>query len=345
MFNILFTKNTIFLVFISVLVSACAVKPKGAYIPPQNLKVDYSNADYWAALPDRQDEADHVPKGFNDQQKIAQADVFWLYPTTYTGKKGQDQWYPTLEDEYTNNRTDATSIKYQATIFNEAGRVFAPRYRQMHLHGFYAKKEDAKKEGAKAYEQAYQDVKAAFEYYLKNWNDGRPIIIAGHSQGAGHSIRLVKEMMDGTALQEQFVAAYLVGWPVKKDEFKTIKVCESPTAINCFCSWRTFKNGHFPNENVGKNGEYSVTNPLSWETNEKLVPQSENLGGILLDLNKIYPSLADAQVKEGILWTHKPKFKGSFLIWRKNYHVADMNFFYLNVRENAKLRVQAFLRE
>ena len=149
----------------------------------------------------------------------------------------------------------------------------------------------------------------------------------------------------GTDLQQQFVAAYLVGWPVKTDEFETIKGCTSATDINCVCSWRTFKNGHFPKENAGKNGQYIVTNPLSWTMDETLVSKTENDGSVLLNFDKVYPELADAKVQDGVLWTHKPKFPGSFFIWRKNYHVADLNFYWVNVRENAMARVQAFLKQ
>ena len=339
-------KYTTLLVVILLLFSACSVKPKGTFIPPADSSVpNYADEKLWAALPFRQDEADNLPKGdFQDQQATADADVFFLYPTTYTGKKGQDQWYAPLDDAFTNNRTDETAIKFQASIFNGAGKVYAPRYRQMHLYGFYAKKETAKTAGAKAYQLAYQDIKAAFEYYLKHYNHGRPIIIAAHSQGAGHGITLVKEFFDGTDLQQQFVAAYLVGWPIKKDEFKTISVCQSATDVNCFCSWRTFKNGCFPDKYKDNSGEVMVTNPLSWQTNETFMPKSANKGGILRDIKVVNPNLADAQVKEGILWTHKPKFKGSFFIWRKNYHIADLNFYWVNVRENAKARVQTFLK-
>lgn len=341
-------KYTALLVVFSLLFSACRVNPKGAFIPPtgKTASPDYSNEALWAALPDRKDEADVVPKGnFQDQQKTADADVFFLYPTTYTGKKGQDQWYPSLDDEDTNSRTDETTIRFQASIFNAAGKIYAPRYRQMHLYGFFAEKEAVKAEGEKAYKLAYQDIKAAFEYYLKHYNHGRPIIIAAHSQGAGHGITLVKEFFDGTDLQQQFVAAYLVGWPVKKDEFKTIQVCKNAEDINCFCSWRTFKHGKYPDNYNDDNGEIMVTNPLSWTTEETFIPKSENKGTILLDIEKVYPNLADAQVDGEILWTHKPKFPGSFFIWRKNYHVADLNFYWVNVRENAEARVRAFLKQ
>ena len=341
-------KNTNLLVAISLLLFACGVKPKGPYVAPVDIAVpDYADANLWAALPDKEDPADMVPQGvFTDEQASAEADVFFLHPTTYTGKRGQNQWYAPLNDAKTNEQTDQTTIKFQASIFNGVGKVYAPRYRQMHLHGFFVKEGDSapKKAADKAFQLAYEDIKAAFEYYLQHYNNGRPIIIASHSQGAAHGIRLVREFFDGTDLQQQFVAAYLVGWPVKKDEFKTIKVCQSAVDINCFCSWRTYKYGKYPNNYTENNGDIAVTNPLSWTTTETFVPKSENKGAILLDINKLYPNLADAQVEGEILWTHKPKFPGSFFIWRKNYHVADLNFYWANVRENAKARLAAFLK-
>ena len=61
-----------------------------------------------------------------------------------------------------------------------------------------------------AFELAYQDVKKAFEYYLEHYNNGRPIIIASHSKGSTHTIRLLKEFFDGKQLKEKLVMAYLI---------------------------------------------------------------------------------------------------------------------------------------
>ena len=336
-------KNTVLLVCISCVIFACSVKPKGVFTEPNTLKADYSNPDLWAALPSKVDSADLVPnKDFQNRQTTANADVFFLHPTTYTGsKKSQKSWYPSLDDAVTNKKTDETTIKYQASIFNGAGRVYAPRYRQMHLHGFYTNKPEEKREGEKAYKLAYQDVKTAFEYYLEHYNQGRPIIIAAHSQGTGHAITLMQEFFDGKVLQNLLIAAYLVGWPVKNDDFKTIQPCQSDDDVQCFCSWRSFKNGHLPKkQQIGAN--IISTNPLTWTISDEYAPKSLNKGAVLLKFEKVFSNLADAQVHEGILWVNKPKFPGSFLYWNKNYHVADLNFYWVNVRENAKQRVEAF---
>ena len=70
-----------------------------------------------------------------------------------------------------------------------------------------------------AFATAYADIKAAFEYYLKNYNHGRPIIIASHSQGSTHALHLLKDYFENKPLQKQLVAAYIVGMTIPTEFF------------------------------------------------------------------------------------------------------------------------------
>ncbi len=326
------------------LFSACSSnKPTTAFsLPASNGAPDYSATSNWAALPKQSDNADRVPGNLlKDQQENAKVDVFFLHPTTYTGSKGQDQWNGSTSDLSLNTRTDETTILYQASVFNGVGKIYAPRYRQAHLHAYYT----ADKTSAKtAFELAYSDVKKAFEYYLTHYNEGRPIIIASHSQGTNHATALLKEFFDGKKLQDQLVAAYLVGMPILKKEFQNIPLCETPAQTNCFCSWRTFKEGYYPKK-ISYDKSIGVTNPLSWTTDESYADFSSNKGGILRNFEKTpKPGLTDAKVEQGMLWAAKPRFFGKIFITFKNYHIADYNFYYVNIRENAKTRVDTFLK-
>lgn len=317
------------------------ITPKGDFNQAKAATApDYSKARYWAALPTKKDEADKTPKGEVDEQASAKVDVFFLHPTIYTGEEGDDQWNGPVNDPALNKRVDESTIRFQASIFNGAGKVYAPRYRQAHINAYYT---EDKVQAKKVFDLAYADIKAAFEYYLANYNNGRPIIIASHSQGTTHSRQLVKEFFDGTELQKQFVAGYLVGIPVLKDEFDNIPVCQSPTETGCFVSWRTFKTDYNPPGFTSE--KIAVVNPLSWTTDDKKIPKSQNRGGILRKIDKVYPELASAQIvsDKGILWTDKPKFFWSFLLKTSNYHIADFNFYYRNVRQNAQARAAAFL--
>jgi hypothetical protein len=87
-----------------------------------------------------------------------------------------------------------------------------------------------------------------------------------------------------------------------------------------------------------------VTNPLSWSKNEPIVKRNSNKGAVLYQFNKIIPKVADAINHEGILWTGKPHFMGSFLFRTSNYHIADYNFYYLSVRQNAVDRVNSYFK-
>ncbi len=340
-------KTPLFLLAAIVGLSSCVTHPKKAFdaakVPPSP---DYSNLESWAAHPDKPDRADLSPSpDLPDLQKDAPVDVIFLYPTTYTGgilyNRYQRDWNASVLDKKTNLKTDKGTIQFQASIFNGAGRVFAPRYRQAHLHVFFTKKDTAA--ARQALDLAYADTKAAFAYYLKHWNNGRPFIIAGHSQGARHAMYLIKEMIEGTPLESQLVAAYIVGWPVKAGFYKTLKPCQSPEQTDCFCSWRTWER----NSGLRRASQPDVicTNPLNWTTTEKVyADKSLNRGGVIRPFARIYPQVADAEVCKGFLLARKPKFKGSILFQRKNYHVGDLNLYYLNVRENAQARTKAYLR-
>ena len=103
----------------------------------------------------------------------------------------------------------------------------------MHYRSFY--EPYTSNGGKKAGEIAYDDIRRAFIYYLNNFNNGRPIIIAGHSQGAYHCKTLLKEFFDGKELQNQLVAAYLPGTRVDIEEFKTIHALKNLKIRKVIC--------------------------------------------------------------------------------------------------------------
>jgi hypothetical protein len=318
--------------------------PVGAFeVGKAPVQPDYSSLANWAAHPDKKDPADQVPCPvlLKDEQATAPIDVFFLYPTTYTGDlKHQKNWNAPIDDSATNDKTDNSAILFQASIFNAAGKVYAPRYRQAHFHSFFTKDKASAKQ---ALELAYSDVKAAFEHYLKYWNNGRPFILAGHSQGGLHTMHLLKEIVEQSPLRKQLVVAYAVGYPLPNDFFAYLKACETPDQTGCFCTWRTFerdyglKNAREPN--------VVCTNPLTWTISEdQYAPATLNKGGVVRPFCAIYPGIADAQVHKGVLLSKKPKFPGSVLMRTHNYHPGDLNLYYLNIRENAQQRAQAYLK-
>ncbi len=310
---------------------------------------DYSLDANWAALPSREDEADQYPPNsrYPDQQATAAADVFFVYPTIYTDEpKGRFPWNASVTDKKLNERIDESTIKLQASVFNAAGKIYAPRYRQAHISAYYTKD---KAKSAAAFDTAYADIKRAFELFLRKHNDGRPIIIAGHSQGTTMTKRLVRDYFDpagpqlgGSGLSAKLVAAYLVGIPVEPDWFGQLEVCTTATQTGCFVSWRTWQRpATVYDENAKPARLPLVVNPLSWTTDTTLVPATQNPGGTLRKL-KLEDDLVDAQIHEGVLWIHRPDFFGKRIIRMDNWHAADYNLFYESVRNNAVDRVVAY---
>ncbi|MBS1653730.1 MAG: DUF3089 domain-containing protein [Bacteroidetes bacterium] len=300
---------------------------------------DYSNLDYWAAHPWKWDPSDSIPQPLTYEVRDSIADVFFLYPTTYTAKKNAVPDNAAIDDAYINAKTDYSSILYQASVFNQHCRVFSPRYRQAHIRTFF----EAADKADPIFDTAYADIRRAFQFYLENYNQGRPIIIAGHSQGAKMAERLLKDFFDGKPLQKQLVAAYIIGWPVPDTIFTSIKICNDSLQTGCACSWRTLRKNYLPSHIKNEKQTILVTNPLSWTTSEGLVPRKYNDGSVLYKFNKLYKHTTEAKISHGVVWVKKPRFPWSFLYFSKNYHPGDINLYYMNMRENIAERIQSFL--
>lgn len=299
---------------------------------------DYNSLDYWAAHPWKKDPSDSIPKPLLNEKRDSLADVFFIHPTTYTQSK--KEWNADINNATLNAKTDYSTILYQASVFNRHCRIFAPRYRQAHLSAFFTSSEESKN----AFDTAYADVKNAFEFYLKHYNNNRPVIIAGHSQGGKMTARLLKDFFDGKPLQKKLVAAYIIGWPIPQNSFEQIPVCKDSLETNCFCGWRTFKKDYLP-AYVKKEETLSyVTNPLSWTTATDYIGAGKNKGSVLKDFNKIIPQTTDAQIYHGVLWCNRPKFRGSLFYRSRNYHIGDVNLFYMNLRENIEQRIFSYLK-
>lgn len=299
---------------------------------------DYGNLNHWAAHPVKADPSDSIPGPLRKTYMFdSTVDVFFLYPTSLTDGK-DTRWNADINDAGINAKTDYSSILYQASVFNEYN-VYAPRYRQAHYRSYFS--EDTAAARA-AFALAYADIRQAFQYYLAHYNQGRPIIIASHSQGTTHAIELIKEFFDNTALQNKLVAAYLVGMYIPGNAFTQLRVCTNATQVNCYCGWRTYEVNYIPPFVLKEKITSSVTNPLSWSTDTAWQKAELNQGAILRKFNKVYRKVSDARVNNGILWTHKPKFPGSFLLKTKNYHIGDINLYYYSIRNNVRQRVAVY---
>lgn len=303
---------------------------------------DYADLTFWAAHPWKQDNSDRVPKDLQAAYRAdTSVDVFFVHPTTLIGSEGD--WNAALSDVSVNNRTDEKPILYQASVFNASARVFAPRYRQANLKAYYTADKDR---AAAAFDAAYEDVRQAFVYYLDHWNQGRPFIIASHSQGTQHAGRLLKEYVENQPLAARFVMAYLIGMPVHADYFQVLQPCQDSTQTGCFATWRTYRTGYAGEAYIAQEKQdVIVTNPLTWRTSPEAAPRKLNAGGLLYNFDKVIPRLTGAQKHGNILWADRPHVPGALFIRLNNYHIADYNLYYVNIREDVARRIRFFFQQ
>ena len=306
---------------------------------PEIVKPNYSDKDSWAVLPE------NIPdeiSTFNIDKNKKEADVFFIYPTLIDSRN-QREWNSDIWDEDIRNDVINRPVKYQASAWLDAGNLYVPYYRQAHIRVFNDK---FRVDGDKALNLAYNDIKEAFSYYLENFNNDKPFIIASHSQGTVHAKRLISEFIDGKELQKKLIAAYLVGIKVFEDEFINIKPMNSPDETGGFVTWNTFKFNKYPRkdnyENWFKGGV--TTNPITWD-DSKETKKDLHKGLLYRDL-KIFSQNIDIKLIDGIVWSSIPNVPGKILLQTvRSYHFADINLFWVDIRENAKLRVDQWFKK
>lgn len=304
------------------------VIPNSIY--PLPVRPDYSENENWSL------------KGQGADKKV---DVFYVHPTMYYQGR---HWLADVRDEGINHDVDLWPILHQASVFSDIGRVFAPRYRQAHYRVFILGEKECEL-CLEAVEVAYGDVREAFLFWLKNLDEGKPIIIAGHSQGTLHAKRLLKEFFDGTELGERLVTCYLLGWGVYERDFEVLESCKSQEDVNCYCTWITYATGYTPSwhdKRMAAGLEIpECINPMSWDCSGEVNDCKDHLG-VLTEKHKLkYKGKLTARVHEGLLWLDAPHIIGGKLLHQDNWHVGDYNLFHTNIKVNVEERVENFFRE
>jgi hypothetical protein len=297
--------------------------------------LNYSTISNWAVHPTKLPEV--LLPYLQDTTNQSKADVFYVYPTLFLDKK-DERWNIPIDDSAFRKKILDNAIRFQASAWVECGRMFVPYYRQAHIRSY----RNLENGGREALLFAYSDIKAAFQYYLDHFNNGKPIILAGHSQGSTHLTLLLKDFFDGKDLQNQLVAAYLPGIGLKKNEFGTIPLMTSPNQIGGFVSWNTFKRKvnkeKFEMWYKGK----AVVNPVTWNT-EKVADRKKHKG-FLFSNDKMYSQSFSTHVIDGAIWISTPHFPYRSMAWTMDdYHIGDINLFWADVKFNSKQRLNEYL--
>ena len=292
-----------------------------ARVPPAP---DYAVMANWAVLPDA---------GMGKKM-----DVIFFHPTSYFS---DESWNQSMPDERNDQRV-LDDIKKQASVFEGQCNLYAPFYRQASIHVLNAGEKDKNS----ALGVGYKDIEKAFKYYLTNFNNGKPFILAGHSQGSNLLLWLLERVFDDPKLKKKLVAAYMIGWSVTADDLKAhphLKVCESFDETGCIVSYNTQEKD--PEISIVRKGAIAV-NPLLWNTSGEAASKELNLGAVfdIGGVRKEIPNYTGAQIEAGALIVSRPLNVDELKTPRGFYHSYDYAFFYRNLEKNGADRIAAYQR-
>lgn len=340
------------------LISATLVPSAAFLTPPPLSSRDYARADLWVARPDRTEgnPALWLPSGFSDAPASKRAAIFFVHPTSYIAPFNRAQWNMPLDDREATDLA-ARFVRMQASALNGAGDIWAPRYRQAHFGAFLSGKADA----ARALDAAYADVAAAFEAFLAA-NPKGPILLASHSQGTRHLLRLLRDKVGGADLTQRIAAVYAVGWPISVTADLPalgLPACTARGQSGCILGWQSFAEPagadtlvHAHEREPGlaglsrKGTRMLCTNPLTG-TPDSAAKANRNLGTLVAVKDDAEPRIVPGAVParcdaRGILLIGAAPDMGPFVLPGNNYHVYDYALFWADIRRDARERLSTF---
>ncbi len=294
----------------------------------KKFELDYNQDKNWAFNPNISLTKDIFPKNYPQSKINYNIAVFYIHPTTYFN--GLDWNVDT--SSFRNNDLIDLCLENQASVFDGIGELYAPHYREMHIHSY-----TDTINGFRAFEFAYGDVLNAFNKFISKI-DGKKYIIASHSQGTNHAIKLIRDrIIPDEDINKNLILSYLIGMDLKKTSLR-IPECDSNTLLFCLECWRSFNRDYFPVD--WKYGEeYISTNPIISESSIGFTNNIDHLG-ILLPNRKIkFTSSISVNDTLGILWVDlKSRSLKRFI--SNSYHKADYNLFWPNIRNKLIYRLE-----
>ena len=179
------------------------------------------------------------------------ADCFYVYPTVSDQKRPQAT--QVVDDVL------RSIALYQAARYSRDCRVFAPVYRQITVRGLA----DPGSVTAEMGEEGYRDVRQAWRHYLRAENNGRGVVLIGHSQGTFILRRLIREEIDPSArARRRIVSAVLLGGNVtvakgrdRGGDFRNVPACRSARQLGCVVAFSAFGETPPANSLFGRTGE------------------------------------------------------------------------------------------
>lgn len=314
------------------------------------------NITAWAGEPNYADEANWAYFGESRSKAV---DVFFIAPTVELGS-------PTVMALDMNNEAIKSSFvgatNMEKGLYDRTGNFYAPFYRQASLLAYNvdgrlnsAGYRPSAEESRKLFATAYEDVRKAFAYYWTTENKGKPVIIAGFSQGAQHAVRLLTDYVDNEKFRKQHIATYAIGWRVTDADLAqlgSIKMAAKADDVGVIVSFNSEAEGVSDSLMVPANAKTYGINPLNWRTDNLPASLVLNKGACFTDyagaitaekpwlcgayLDKERGTLKITGIEQGDYPALLPGFAEGV------YHIYDYMFFYRNLQENVEQRAEAY---
>ncbi|MBQ7563982.1 MAG: DUF3089 domain-containing protein [Lachnospiraceae bacterium] len=310
-----------------------------SYLIQTGEKVDYSDEDNWLNIPEITKEADTI----------------YLYPTSYLDYSDGAPSMCEITEESMRETAIATFDK-QATAYEAATNVFAPFYRQLNMAFVSESSPDERDEMMRG--APLSDLCGALDYYFENYNEGRPFILAGHSQGSQMLTYVLSSYMkEHPEYYERMIAAYALGYSVTEDfleENPHLFFAGGETDTGVIVSWNTEGAKNKDHENFVVIDGAKAINPLNWKLDETYAGADENLGSKILNEETgeyetvMYAADARLDTERGVVVTNTNMVDPIAMTEEfgpQSYHGGDYDLFFNNISDNAVKRVEAYLSE
>ncbi len=293
---------------------------------------DYSNTASWYII--------------NGGLTGADADVFYIYPTVFRGDEvpcgnNMDIYAPLLRQQAQN------TINQQIGVFSYSARVFVPFYRQVAKNALIQDDPDLER----YISIAYNDVEAAFNYYIEHYNNNRPFILAGHSQGSMLLLELMRKRFHDKYLMDKLVAAYTIGYTLNRENSKSwMRIANNKDDIGVIILYNSV--GYPEAESPSVKGYTECINPLNWSNSKKNVSNQLDIDAVWVDNNGKdtlrIPNFTGAYIaNNGKLVLDIPKENNKYVsdVTDGIYHKYDYTLFYTNLQHNVKIRINSYLKK
>ena len=299
---------------------ACGSNDSGTsaqqYIP---VEPDYKNAEMWVS---------HL-----DDTDGTGADVFYI-PSTWefdwTTSDGTLCRYADVSNEQHRSNM-AIEMNKVAEYMADGNNFYSPYYRHISLDTWATLDEDYITRQDESV--SLIDVKQAFDHFIKNWNKGRPFVLAGFSQGGKSVVELMKYMPED--IRKYMVAAYVLGYKVTPDDVAVapwIIAAKGASDTGVTISYNSVSDVKYIKPVISSPTVMCI-NPVNWRTDSTPAILDDSIT-VTLDTEH------NVLVLDGYDGSHLPNILNILNVG--DYHSIEPWLYDQCLRANIKQRIKAF---